>query len=240
MATITLDYDSNGDVELALQQQDDEFLDEAVSNPGAQLIPPDPKFHVISLGLKVKQIHLRVSSKKLISSSVYFKAMLEGPRFREGSDLQQYGFVKIDLSVTGDDPEMMALLLAILYKDNIKIPVGLSFEDLKNVAILVDKYQWHALVAPHAARWYELLRTKVNLDYTDSTSLDYLWMAWVFGLKDHFNFLSYQLVYNMEDWIDPEDYGIRLPSRILGKCHFAFEYQRNRVKHYASSPLVAV
>jgi hypothetical protein len=75
MASISIDYDSKGDVELVLNGQTQEQLASQESS--------EKYFEAGPMSYKVKEIRLRVSSQKLISSSRYFKTMLEGPGFRE-------------------------------------------------------------------------------------------------------------------------------------------------------------
>ena len=78
MATISIDYDSKGDVELILGKKDNTPLNQAAQQDSQSSEQEEPvKYNVGPLGIKVKEFRLRVSSFKLISSSRYFQKMLE-------------------------------------------------------------------------------------------------------------------------------------------------------------------
>ncbi len=81
------------------------------------------KYTVGPLGFKVRAFSLQVSSLKLISSSCYFQAMLDGPSFREGEELKRHGFVEVKLSDPEDDPTAMMIVLGILYGDGVQVPI---------------------------------------------------------------------------------------------------------------------
>jgi hypothetical protein len=203
MATISIDYDSTGDVELILQEQDDEN---------------SAKYNLGPLGVKVKEVHLRVSSLKLISSSHYFQAMLEDSEFQEGKELKQNGFLEIELLDPEDDPTAMMIILGILYGKEIRMPNEVGLEMLNRVTVLVDKYHWHALVTSHAISWYDGLLDSLGLpDAFDETLLTWLWIAWVFGIRRRFKALSQVAMQDARKSIDLTDEAIRLPIRALSK-----------------------
>lgn len=102
------------------------------------------------LSIKVKEVRLRVSSLKLISSSHYFRAMLEGSGLRKGEELKVYSFVKIKLFDLEDELTAMMIVLRILYEFDIQVPCELDLPTLDKVSVLVNKYQWHVLVTPYA------------------------------------------------------------------------------------------
>jgi len=89
---------------------------------------------------------------------------------------------------------------------------------LCKVAVLVDKYQWHALMTPHAILWFESLLDIRSLPATiDETSLQRLWIAWLFGMKAHFKALSRHVQQYSCRSIDLTDDSIRLPNKVLSK-----------------------
>ena len=216
MATISIDYDSNGDVELVL-------LETCLDQEGRQALSSTEqgrpvKYNVGPLGIKIQNVRLRVSSLKLISSSPYFQAMLEGPAFREGKELEEHGFVEIELLDPEDEPTATMIILSILYGNDVQVPIELDLSMLYKIAILVDKYQWHALVAPHATLWFDRLLEPVDFSGTlDETLLMQLYIAWVFGMKDHFKKLSGIAQQVSCNSIDLTDESIRLPTRALSK-----------------------
>jgi BTB/POZ domain len=219
MATISIDYDSKGDVELILEKKDNTPLNQAAqqvsqSSEEEELV----RYNVGPLGIKVKEFRLRVSSFKLISSSRYFQKMLEGSRFREGKELNEHGFIEIELLDPEDEPTAMMIILGILYGTDVQVPVKLDLPTLDKVAILVDKYQWHALVTPHAISWLDnLLDSRGYPDTIDETLLMWLFIASLFGMKDQFKTLSKVAQQDACSSIDLTDEGIRLSTRVLSK-----------------------
>jgi hypothetical protein len=217
MATISIDCDSNGDVELILEEKDNTPLNQAApqASPSSEQEKP-AKYNVGPLGVKVKEVHLRVSSLKLISSSRYFQAMLEGSGFREGEELKEHGFVEIKLLDSEDEPTAMMIILGILYENDVQVPIELDLPTL--VAVLVDKYQWHALVTPHAISWFDSLLNSQGLpDASDKAFWIWLFIAWLFGMKDHFKTLSRVAQQDACISIDLTDKSIRLSTRALSK-----------------------
>ncbi|KAH8803295.1 hypothetical protein F5884DRAFT_711969 [Xylogone sp. PMI_703] len=239
MATISINYDSNGDVELILGMENTCLKPEAQkallstkqeeSPPRMQEGPSsnkeDPasgkqeeyaKYSVGPLSIITKEIRLRVSSLKLISSSRYFQGMFEGPAFCERKELIEHGFVEIELLDPDDDPTAMMIILGILYETSTQVPPRLDLQMLYKVTVLVDKYQWHTLVAPHAISWFDGLVDSQGLpDKFDQTLLMWLWIAWIFERKYHFKVLSRVAQQDACNSIDLTDESIRLSTRTL-------------------------
>lgn len=217
MATISIDYDSSqGDVELILEDREDSHLDQAedeASTPCEQT-----KAALYNVGVKVKEIHLRVSSLRLASSSEYFRAMLEGSRFPEGKQLKENGFVQIRLSDPEDKPEAIMIILGVLYEKDVQLPTKIDFQTLQKVAVLVDKYQWHVPITPHMISWFDGLKNSSEFPIAfDEDLLTWLWIAWLFGMKDHFKSISGFVQQYAGKSIDPTGEDIRLPTRIVCK-----------------------
>lgn len=219
MATISIDYDSKGDVELILEMKDNTPLNEAKQPASLQGEKDNPtNYNVGPIGVKVKVVRLRVSSLKLISSSRYFQAMLEGSGFSESEELKEHGFVQVELLDPEDDPTATMIILGILYGEDVQVPTELDLATLANVAVLVDKYQWHELVTPHAISWFDSLLNSQGLpDAFDESLLMWLFIAWLFGMKDHFKAVSRIAQQNACKSIDLTDEKIRLPSRALSR-----------------------
>lgn len=229
MATVSIDYDSHGDVELILEQKDitnqsaqsDQFLalleqTDGEPSPSRELRRAT-RCTMVPLGIKVKKFRLRVSSLKLISSSPYFQAMFGGSGFREHRELRENGFVAIELLDPEEDATAMMIVLGILYGNDIEVPMNLDLSTLHRVAVLADKYQWHALVAPYATSWFEKLIESTGLPDTIDENLLWLWIAWLFGMKDHFKSLSNIAQQDASNSINLTDETIRVPSRALSK-----------------------
>jgi len=95
--TISIDYDSNGDVELIFEKTDNCLNQAAKQTLLSSGQEKTAGYNVGPLGVEVREVRLRVSSRKLISSSRCFQSMFEGHGFREGKELKEHGFVKIEL-----------------------------------------------------------------------------------------------------------------------------------------------
>jgi hypothetical protein len=218
MATISVDYDSNGDVELILKEKTE--ADQLAPQGGSSSTEQQMLRNCVVgfLNFKVKEVRLRVSSNKLTSSSRYFQAMFEGSRFREAEELKEHGFVTIELSDPEDDPTAMMIVLGILCSSDVQVPTDIDLQTLHNVTTLVDKYRWHATVAPQAVSWFDKLEASQGLPNTfDETLWMWLWIAWVFGMKDRFKELSRVAQQCASKSIDLADGKILLPSSVLSK-----------------------
>jgi hypothetical protein len=192
MATVFIDYDSNGDVELILEHKDTTHSNQTTQQPSPsgeqEKLVEQRKYNVGPLVVNAKEVRLRVSALKLASSSSYFQAMLESSTFVEGRELKENGFVQIKLLGPEDDPTAMIIILGIMYENNVEVPTEMDISMMEKVAVLIDKYQWHALAAPHANSWYySLLSSQGSLpDGSNPKILTWLWLAWLFDDKDHF------------------------------------------------------
>ncbi|KAH8805128.1 hypothetical protein F5884DRAFT_885137 [Xylogone sp. PMI_703] len=217
MSTVSIDFDSDGDVELVLEKEDTAFL-KAAQPPSESRHDGQPALCSVGpLSVKFTEFRLRVSSLKLISSSCYFRGMFEGPSFRESKELKENGFVEIDLVDTDDEPAAVMIILGILYGSEVQVPAKLDFQTLYSVSILVDKYGWHALVTPHAISWLDNLLGSGDYSHVSHHDLlTWLWIAWLFGAKQYFILFSRVTQLFIYNSIDVMDENIRLPTRILG------------------------
>lgn len=176
------------------------------------------KYSVGPTSLQVKEFRLRVSSLRLTSSSLYFKTMLEGARFREGQELAEKGFIEIELLEPKDDPTAIMIIMGILYGTDVDVPNHVDLATLEGITILVDKFQWHTLVTPHATAWFDnLIELEGRPNRFDKNLLVWLFIAWQFGIQDDFKYLSKVAQQDSPTSIDTHDESIRLSTRIIGK-----------------------
>lgn len=215
MATISIDYDSNGDVELVFEKNI--TTDRADSPCGTSSTETNllRNFAFGYLDVKVKEVRLRASSTKLIESSKYFQAMLEGSRFREGQDLKKDGLAVLPFSDPEDDPKAMIIILGIVY-DDVQLPQEVDLETLYNLATLIDKFQFDVPVLALSRAWFEKLVASRGLPVTfDESLLKWLWIAWTFKIHHHFPELTRVAMWCGIRTIDLMDEKILLPSKIL-------------------------
>lgn len=169
------------------------------------------------------QVHLRVSSIKLIMSSPYFKAMLTGDRYPEGRNLAENGSVRIDLSDTEDDPEAMMVILGLLYNtsNHVDAPAQIELSTLINITMLVDKYQWHELVTPHATHWFETIKPQIISKFSSLPSnMQIKVFVGDLGLRTRRSLQnSYMTMEHSLHTIDTSDPEVLLPTRVMSKSY---------------------
>lgn len=114
----------------------------------------------------------------------------------------------------------MMIILGILYGKDVRTPKDIHFPILEKVTVLVDKFQWHALVAPHATSWYESLAGNRTMAY-HPVLLTWIWIAFVFSIQHRFKMFSQIVIREMSKSLDPKDEKIRLPTPVISKwLHF--------------------
>ena len=166
---------------------------------------------------------LRVSSHVLCTTSLVFRAML-GPdsRFKEASELRMHSAENpYELSLEDDYPyALTAILLALHCRDEM-VPVDPTFKDLVGLAVVCDKYDCRGGVLSWVDTWTAAWKSRM----LESGYEEWLFVAWVFGIKEGFGKLSRKLI--LESYIDSADGelktagGMRLgkltiPERVLG------------------------
>jgi BTB/POZ domain len=152
------------------QQADDEMQDaSAASDSDAEESdlsePPDvedidPNGDVVLVTSPPTEI--RVSSSHLSVASPIFKALLS-TGFAEGEAFKATGFIKI--SLPDDNTEAMVVLMKAIHGKFFQIPQALEFDTLKNVTVLIDKYDLHEAV-------YLLKRTWATVTLPDQMNPD--------------------------------------------------------------------
>ncbi|KAH8809258.1 hypothetical protein F5884DRAFT_901370 [Xylogone sp. PMI_703] len=194
MATIFIDFDSNGDVELIFKKKDNTcFSQEALQASTSSEQEESAMYNVGPLSIKVKE-----------------------PWVPRTQRTERANFVEIELLGPEDEPTAMMIILGILCGTSAQVPIQLDLPTLNKVAVLVDKYQWHALVTPHAISWFDHLVDSQGLpDAFDENLLMWLWIAWLFEKKDHFKALSRVAQQDACNSIDLADENIRLSTRVL-------------------------
>jgi hypothetical protein len=166
---------------------------------------------------------LKVSSHVLCTTSPVFRAIL-GPnsQFKEASELRKCPIeTPYELPLTEDYPDALTTVLLALHCRCEMVPVDLTFRNLVELAIVCDKYDCPggvlSWVESWTAPWKPLVLT--------SGYEEWLFIAWVFGIKEGFEELSRKIM--LESYFDPSDGelrsegGVRLkaltiPERVLG------------------------
>ena len=158
---------------------------------------------------------LRVSSHVLCTTSPVFRAML-GPdsRFKEASELRMRSAENpYELSLEDDYPYALTVILLALHCRDEMVPVKLAFKNLVELAIVCDKYDcrggvlswvdtWTAAWKIQRVSWFGKGSTW-DLRFLERGYEEWLFVAWVFGIKEGFDQLSRKIV--LESYIDPAD-----------------------------------
>ena len=112
----------------------------------------------------------------------------------------------------------MMMILGCLYKHDVLIAPKIDLPSLLRVAVLVDKYRWHGAATDCKGVWMMNLQASEGLpDCFGKRLLDWLWIVWVFGMKDYFEALSKVAQQDARASINLKNESIRLPVAILGE-----------------------
>ena len=166
---------------------------------------------------------LRVSSHVLCTTSSVFRAML-GPdsQFKEASELRVHSAENpYELSLEDDYPYALTVILMALHSRSDMVPVDPAFKDLVELAIVCDKYDCRGGVFPWGDVWGAAWKPRM----LESGYEEWLFVAWVFGIKEGFEKLSRKII--LESYPGPADGSLRsangvqlekltIPERVLG------------------------
>ena len=157
-------------------------------------------------------LKLRVSSHVLCTTSPVFRAMI-GPdsRFKEGFELRMRSAENpYELSLEDDYPYALTVVLLALHCRYEMVPVNPAFKNLVELAIVCDKYDCRGGVLSWVDTWTAgwgpqggILPWVEKSGMLESGYEEWLFVAWVFGIKDGFDKLSRKII--LESYIDPAD-----------------------------------
>lgn len=124
------------------------------------------------------------------------------------------------LDFTDDNGNALLILLNIAHLKFARVPSKLAYNQLLNVAILVDQYDCGELVRPWLKSWLEDEESQSQIDGQEN----WLFIAWVFGREDVFEKLARTMVRNVSIGSDggPRSPAFKaitqpMPSDILGR-----------------------
>lgn len=133
--------------------------------------------------LKVQQpkggvaIPLLVSSEILSISSSVFRAMLVGQFTENQPDLDGLRYINVE------DPYMAVLtIMKAIHMQGPEVPMMLSFSELRDVAIVCDKYDMLRALTP----WIEIWSRRYIFSSHSTGYEDWLFMSWAFKKEDIF------------------------------------------------------
>jgi hypothetical protein len=158
-------------------------------------------------------IRFLVSSKKLASSSPYFRAMF-GRHWAEGARLVA-GQVP-EFRQQSPDVRSFGILMNVLHGHTKKVPRNIDLPSLTNIAILIDYYNCLEGIGLFAEIWIERWK-KRGIAYPTTFELaSWIWIAYVFKDGELFTAVTKVAIAGgrgpLQVWHLP------IPSRIVGMC----------------------
>ncbi|KAL3424403.1 hypothetical protein PVAG01_03684 [Phlyctema vagabunda] len=136
----------------------------------------------------LKENSMLVSSRHMKLASPVFNKMLQPGCFQEGSILHAQG--KVEIPLPDDDFTAFVILLDIIHGHTRKVPRHVSFDLLKTIAILIDKYEMHEVAEVYTDRWFiELKNIKFPQRFTIET-IPWIFITWVFKRYSEFRSMT--------------------------------------------------
>ncbi|XMA07479.1 hypothetical protein WAI453_000270 [Rhynchosporium graminicola] len=135
---------------------------------------------------KFANIYMRVSSKRLMSASPVFKAMLKHC-YREGNTLRATG--KVEVPLPDDDPVAFALLMDTIHGTKGRAVPQMNTLFLTSLAILVDKYRLQQEIATSSNYWIDSLQGEIPKVFGPDL-MHWLCISWVFRRPTEFNIVT--------------------------------------------------
>ncbi|KAJ4257344.1 hypothetical protein NW762_008462 [Fusarium torreyae] len=152
---------------------------------------------------------IQVSSHFLMFISPVFRAMFEAP-MREGEALRNKADDSpFEIILSDDNPRAMRLALRVLYGSDAGTN-GLPSEEVKNIAILADKY---AMVERFKFAGLCWIRFLLDKDRSPGMCWNLLVAAYMLKLDNHFFSVSQAMIYNRGSLLK---FAAELPQQDLG------------------------
>lgn len=173
---------------------------------------------VLSLTTSNPPTKLLVSSTHLIHASPYYRALLTGP-FREAHDLHTNGSVKITLSE--DNPDAMLAIMNAVHGRFFAVPGRrINLELLKDIAVLVDRYELFESVSTLLNTWVTTVRVGDPRASLRDVAKWFLCVTWAFNMSDGFRFATKELI--LDTGVDVNLDGTCIPFNVGGKSSLPF------------------
>lgn len=156
---------------------------------------------------------LLVSSHHLIHASPYYRALLTGP-FREASILRANGTVNITL--TDDNTAAMIAVMNAVHGRFFSVPGRkIKLELLKDIAVVVDKYELFESVSTMLHTWASTVRVGNPRASLMDVAKWLLCVTWAFNMSDAFRFATKELV--LDTGMNVEVEGTCVPLNVGGE-----------------------
>ncbi|KAF2135726.1 uncharacterized protein K452DRAFT_346706 [Aplosporella prunicola CBS 121167] len=162
---------------------------------------------------------LGVSSAVLRTASDMFRAMF-GPNFREGQNLNETNPKEVEFP--DDDPAAMMVICSVFHFQYDHTQHYPDMAELKDIALLCDKYQCSPAIFLHSQMWMERLMKDAMKKKFDGYE-DLLGISYLFDNPDVFKRLTLDLILYWTgsfDKLGDRDLADRIPWRTFGKFFF--------------------
>ncbi|KAK5189283.1 hypothetical protein LTR47_011802 [Exophiala xenobiotica] len=141
------------------------------------------------------EIELRVSSKHLSLASAVFDKSMEGHSIGD-TDMRT-------IPLQNDDYHAMEILLNIIHGRTRRVPRRLNIEELVQVVVLIDKYEFHEAVEPFTDMWFESLRpVLLRQEHQDLGSR--IFICWVLQKSSEYNALTRKAIWDTDSGFKDE------------------------------------
>lgn len=156
---------------------------------------------------------LLVSSHHLITASPYYRALLTGP-FREATTLRTKGTVNITLP--DDNPTAMVAVMNAVHGRFFSVPGRkIKLELLKDIAVVVDKYELFESVSAMLSTWASTVRIGNPRASLRDVAKWLLCVSWAFNMSEAFRFATKELV--LDTGLDVDLEGTCVPLNVGGE-----------------------
>lgn len=136
---------------------------------------------------------LKVSRKALCLSSPVFSAMLgDHSRFMESSVEALDGGGILNIPLKEDDYKPMKTVMRIIHHQNEQVALRVSFHELKELAIICDKYALRNCILPWASIWSQPYVDRAERDGYES----WLFISMTFRMEDVFARITKHIILN--------------------------------------------
>lgn len=158
-------------------------------------------------------VDLRVSSKHLTLVSPVLKRLI--------ADSPEY------LELPDDDLEAFKILLNIIHGRVRQVPLKVNLDMLRNIAMIVEKYQMVEVVELYVKIWVKELPYPSADDF-ENDLLRWICVCWIFKLPVEFKRITRIAVWDTSSKIEvPVDESFSFPHRILGRVSVKRMYYIN-------------
>lgn len=157
-----------------------------------------------------EEIRFRLSSKHLVLASTYFRKVLSGS-WKESISSPDSCYI---VGATEWDSEAMLVLMNIIHGWAQRVPRSLNLEMLSKVAVLVDYYDCHEVVALHVECWIRQLDGKLPRK-DDRDMILWLWVSWAFQCESIYETITKVALMECKGPLDT--LGLPISQRAVGE-----------------------